>query len=231
MHNRPLRAFVFDAYGTLFDVHSIAAAAEALAPRQGALLSQIWRTKQLQYTWLQSLMIAPGQPRDDFSAITAKALDYAVSQLMVPLGKGDRQRLLDGYAKLVPFSDAQAALADLAPRPRWILSNGSLAMLEPLVRTSAIAPYIDGILSADAAGIYKPSPRVYQLAVDRLQLDPAEIAFVSSNGWDAAGAKAFGFTTFWINRNGEPVERHGPEPDFIVGSLANVLPIARMGAA
>jgi 2-haloacid dehalogenase len=228
MRNRPLRAFVFDAYGTLFDVHSITAIAEAIAPGQGAFLSQIWRTKQLQYTWLQSLMIAPAQPRDDFAAISAKALDYAVSQLMVALGDGDRRRLLDGYDRLAPFSDAHAALAELAPRPRWILSNGTLAMLEPLVRGSALAPHIDGILSADAAGIYKPSPAVYQLAVDRLQLDPREIAFVSSNGWDAAGAKAFGFTTFWINRNGEPVERHAPEPDFIVGSLANLLPIAQM---
>jgi 2-haloacid dehalogenase len=230
MHNHPLRAFVFDAYGTLFDVHSITAAAEAIAPGQGALLSQIWRTKQLQYTWLQSLMIAPAQPRDDFATITAKALDYAVSQLMVPLGGGDRSRLLDGYGHLAPFSDAHAALADLAPRPRWILSNGTLAMLEPLVRASVLAPHIDGMLSADAAGIYKPSPAVYQLAVDRLQLEPGEIAFVSSNGWDAAGAAAFGFTTFWINRNGEPVERHAPEPDFIVGSLANLLPIAQARA-
>jgi 2-haloacid dehalogenase len=230
MRNRPLRALVFDAYGTLFDVHSLVGIAEAIAPRQGALLSQIWRTKQLQYTWLQSLMLAPAQPRDDFATITAKALDYAVSQLMLPLADGDRQRLLGGYVSLAPFPDAHAALAELAPRPRWILSNGSLAMLEPLVRGSALAPHVDGILSADDAGIYKPSPRVYQLAVDRLQLDPAEIGFVSSNGWDAAGAAAFGFTTFWINRNGEPVERHAPEPDFIVGSLANVLPIVQAAA-
>ena len=221
-------AFVFDAYGTLFDVHSITAAAESIAPRQGALLSQIWRTKQLQYTWLQSLMIGSAQQRDDFATITAKALDYAVSQLTVRLGEGDRQRLLDGYGSLAPFPDALAALADLAPRPRWILSNGTLAMLEPLVSGSALAPHIDGILSADAAGIYKPSPKVYRLAVDRLQLEPAEIAFVSANGWDAAGAAAFGFTTFWINRNGEPVERHAREPDFIVGSLANLVPIAQM---
>ena len=228
MRKHSLRAFVFDAYGTLFDVHSITAAAESFAPSQGALLSQIWRTKQLQYTWLQSLMIGPRQPRDDFAVLTAKALDYAVSQLTIPLRDSARQALLDGYASLAPHSDAVAALADLAPRPRWILSNGSLAMLEPLVRGSVLAPHIEGILSADEAGIYKPSPKVYRLAVDRLQLEPAEIAFVSANGWDAAGAAAFGFTTFWINRNGEPVERHAPQPDFIVGSLANLPPIAQM---
>src|SRR5882672_9284133 len=206
---RPLRAFVFDAYGTLFDVHSIAQLAEAFAPGQGAVLSQIWRTKQLEYTWLQSLMISATQPRDDFAALTAHALDYAIAQLMVPLTVAERKALLDGYLHL-------------APLPRWILSNGTLAMLERLVRSSVLAADIDGVISADAAGIYKPSPRVYQLAVDRLRLEPADIAFVSANGWDAAGAKAFGFASFWINRSGYPVERHAPEPDFIVGSLANV---------
>ena len=231
MRNRPLRAFVFDAYGTLYDVHSIIALAEQIAPRQGALLSQIWRTKQLQYTWLQSLMRGSIDARDDFAALTAKALDYAVSQLTIMLGDTARQQLLDAYLNLAPFADAAPALADLAPRPRLILSNGSLAMLEPLVHESTLAPYIDGILSVDAAGIYKPAPDTYRLAVERLQLDASEIAFVSANGWDAAGAAAFGFRTFWINRNGEPVERHAREPDFIVGSLANVAPIARMYAA
>ncbi len=216
------RAFVFDAYGTLFDVHSVVTLAEELAPRQGAVLSQVWRTKQLEYTWLQSLMLSPARPRDDFATLTACALDYAVSQLMVPLSAADRQRLLDAYRELAPFPDAVDALAGLAPKPRWILSNGTRAMLDPLVQASALAPHIEGILSVDAAGIYKPSPRVYRLAVDRLQLAPEEIAFVSSNGWDAAGAKAFGFTTFWINRYGLPIERHAPEPDYVVGSLASI---------
>jgi 2-haloacid dehalogenase len=221
MINRTPRAFVFDAYGTLFDVHSVAALAEELAPGQGPILSQIWRGKQLQYTWLQSLMM-PAQARDDFEQVTAKALDYAVSQLTVPLREGDRARLVDAYRHLAPFSDALDALAALAPRPRWILSNGTLAMLEPLVRESPLAPHIDGILSVDAAGVYKPSPRVYQLAVDALHVAPEEIAFVSANGWDAGGAKAFGFITIWINRLGEPRERHAPEPDFIVGSLSHI---------
>jgi len=221
------RAFVFDAYGTLFDVHSVITLAEELAPHQGAILSQLWRTKQLEYTWLSSLMLSPGYRREDFSTLTARALDYAVSQLMVPLSAADRQRLLDAYRALSPFPDATDALAVLAPRPRFILSNGTLDMLEPLVRTSSLAPHIDGLLSVDAAGIYKPSPRVYQLAVDRLQLPPADIAFISSNGWDAAGAKAFGFTTFWINRYGLPVERHAPEPDYVVGSLAHVAALSQ----
>jgi 2-haloacid dehalogenase len=212
-------AFVFDAYGTLFDVHSIAALAEQVAPRQGGILSQLWRTKQLEYSWLQSLMQSPSQPREDFSALTAHALDYALSQLTIALDAADRARLLDGYRNLAPHSDAAAGLECLAPRPRWVLSNGTQAMLEPLIAGSALAVHIDGVLSVDAAGIYKPSPRVYQLAVDRLGLAPRNIGFVSSNGWDATGAKAFGFTTFWINRNGLPVERHGPPPDYVLGSL------------
>ena len=213
-------AFVFDAYGTLFDVHSIAALAEEVAPGQGGILSQLWRTKQLEYSWLQSLMLSPSLPREDFSALTAHALDYALSQLTIRLDAADRARLLDGYRDLAPYPDAAAALAALAPRPRWILSNGTRAMLDPLIAGSALASQLDGVLSVDAAGIYKPSPRVYQLAVDRLGLAPADIGFVSSNGWDATGAKAFGFTTFWINRLGLPVERHGPPPDYVLGSLS-----------
>jgi len=222
----PPRAFVFDAYGTLFDVHSIAMLAETLVPTQGGVLSRIWRTKQLEYTWLSSLMISPSRPREDFAAITAQALDYAVAQLMAPLDAAGRQQLLDAYRHLAPFPDAHDALAALAPRPRWILSNGTLAMLEPLVRDSPLAAHIDGILSVDDAGIYKPSPRVYQLAVDRLRLAPADIAFVSSNGWDAAGAAAFGFRSVWINRQGEPVERHAPAPELIFGSLSHVTALA-----
>jgi 2-haloacid dehalogenase len=221
----PPAAFVFDAYGTLFDVHSLVALAETLAPRQGATLSRLWRTKQLEYTWLQSLMVTPSQPRDDFAAITAKALDYAIAALALPLDHDARSRLLDAYLHLAPFPGTGEALAALAPRPRWILSNGTLAMLEPLVRASGLAAVLDGILSVDAAGIYKPSPRVYALATARLGLLPAQIAFVSSNGWDAVGAKAFGFITFWINRDSAPVERHGPAPDYILGSLAEILAI------
>jgi 2-haloacid dehalogenase len=222
----PPRAFVFDAYGTLFDVHSIAMLAETLVPTQGGALSRIWRTKQLEYTWLSSLMISPSQPREDFAAITAHALEYAVAQLMAPIDAAGRQQLLDAYRHLAPFPDAHDALAALAPRPRWILSNGTLAMLEPLVRDSPLAPHIDGILSVDDAGIYKPSPRVYQLAVDRLRLAPGDIAFVSSNGWDAAGAAAFGFRSVWINRLGEPVARKAPAPVLIFGSISHVPALA-----
>jgi 2-haloacid dehalogenase len=200
------RAFVFDAYGTLFDVHSVVTLAEELAPRQGGVLSQLWRTKQLDYTWLSSLMREPGERLADFAELTALALDYALSQLMIPLAPDARRRLIDAYETLSPFPEAA----------------GTLGMLRPLVEHSTLATHIDAILSVDAAGIYKPAPAVYQLAVEHLRLARHEIGFVSSNGWDAAGAKAFGFTTFWINRHGLPVERHAPEPDYVVGSLANI---------
>jgi len=225
--SRDVDALVFDAYGTLFDVHSVTALAETLAPGRGTALSQLWRTKQLEYTWLTSLMISPAVPRADFAAVTAQALDFALAALGIELGSGERSRLQGAYLTLAPFPDVAAALEQLAPRPRWILSNGTLAMLEPLVRHTGLDAHLDGVLSVDAAGIYKPSPRVYQLALDRLGVPPARIGFVSSNGWDAIGAKAFGFTTFWINRTGAPVDRHGPAPDRIIATLADLPPLLR----
>ena len=213
-------ALVFDAYGTLFDVHAVVARAEELLPGHGAMLSRLWRTKQLEYTWLQSLM-GPSA-REDFEAVTAHALDYALAELGLPLGAGARRDLCDAYLTLTPFPDVHAALEALAPRPRWILSNGTLAMLAPLVRHCGLDRHLDGVLSVEAAGIYKPSPRVYQLAQDRLGVPALRIGFVSSNGWDAIGAKAFGFTSFWINRAGAPVDRHGPPPDRIIATLADL---------
>ena len=220
-------AVVFDAYGTLFDVHSVTGLAEELAPGRGTALSQLWRTKQLEYTWLGSLMSRPALPRSDFATVTEQALDFALSALAIDLDAAARARLSTAYLGLAPYPDAVATLSSLAPRPRWILSNGTLAMLEPLVRQSGLAPFVDGVLSVDAAGIYKPSPRVYQLAVDRLRLPPRRIGFVSSNCWDAVGAKAFGFTTFWINRAAAPVDRHGPAPDRIIGALGELPSLLR----
>ncbi len=207
------------------------ALAEELAPRQGAVLSQLWRTKQLEYTWLSSLMLRPAYRREDFSTLTAHALDYAVSQLMVPLAAADRQRLLDAYRRAAPFPDATDALAALAPRPRLILSNGTLDMLEPLVsdivaraahrrpavgrRGRHLQAFARACTSWPSTGCSSRRPTS---------------RFVSSNGWDAAGAKAFGFTTFWINRYGLPVERHAPEPDYVVGSLAHVATLAVMAS-
>ena len=215
-------ALVFDAYGTLFDVQSVAALAERMFSGRGNELAKAWRAKQLEYTWLQSLMLSPTQRRDDFAAVTAHALDHALDALGLALQPAMRHRLLDAYLDLSPFPDAAPALAELAPLPRIVLSNGTRAMLEPLAAATGLALHLDAILSVDAAGIYKPSPRVYQLAVDHLKLLAVRIGFVSSNGWDAVGAKAFGFTVFWVNRGGAALERHGPRPDATITSLAEL---------
>lgn len=211
-------AFVFDAYGTLFDPASVAVRAEALLPGHGADIARLWRTKQLEYTWLGSLMEARG----DFAHVTEQALDYTLAALALSLDAAARRSLLDAWLALTPYPEAERALARLAPRPRWILSNGTLGMLTPLVRASGLAPHLAGILSVDEVDIYKPSPRVYKLACDRLGLAAARIGFVSSNGFDATGAKRFGFRVWWVNRAQLPVERHGPPPDHIVGSLAQI---------
>ena len=218
-------ALVFDAYGTLFDVQSVTATVERLFPGRGAQLSQLWRAKQLEYTWLQSLMQSPMQRREDFAAVTAHALDYAAEALGLSLAGAARHRVLDAYLDLSAYADAAPTLARLGPRPRLILSNGTRAMLEPLAAATGVGRHLDVILSVDAAGIYKPSPRVYQLALDHLKLLPNRIGFVSANAWDAIGAKAFGFTSFWINRNRAPLDRHGPKPDAVLNSLSELPPL------
>jgi 2-haloacid dehalogenase len=220
-------AFVFDAYGTLFDVEALTARAEALAPRQGADLVHLWRSTQLEYTWQCALMASPSFRRADFLALTHAALDYAIAALIAPVDAAGRQSLVDAYLTLPPYPDALPTLRALAPRPRAILSNGTRAMLAPLVAGAQMDDLIEAVLSVDDADTYKPAPAAYRLAVEHLRADPADIAFVTANAWDAAGAKAFGFCTFWINRLALPVERHAPAPDYSVGSLADVARIAQ----
>ena len=211
-------ALVFDAYGTLFDVHSVTATAESIWPGKGAALSRQWRTKQLEYTWLRSLM---GR-YEDFARVTADALDYACAALNLPLEAARRARLLEAYLHLATFPEVAAALGRLRGIRLAILSNGSPAMLEPLVVNAGLHGLITDVLSVDAVGIFKPDPRVYRIAVDRLGVPAKAIGFVSSNCWDAIGAKAFGFRTFWVDRSGAPVDRMGLEPDHVLASLADL---------
>ena len=220
-----ISAVVFDAYGTLFDTQSVAARANELVPGHGADLARAWRAKQLEYTWLASLMAGPGYARPDFRAITAMALEHAVAALVLPLDEAGRDALAGEYLRLSPYPDAREVLAALAPRPRWILSNGTRAMLDPLVASAGLGDVLEGVISVDDADVYKPSPRVYALAVERLGVAPGRIAFVSANGWDAAGAQAFGFTSIWINRAEAPFERHAPPPAHTVGALGEVAAI------
>jgi 2-haloacid dehalogenase len=208
-------AFVFDAYGTLYDVHSVIALCERLFPGKGAALSQAWRAKQLEYTWQRSLMkrYAP------FSQITREALEYSCEFLKLPLGKNQIQELMRQYLDLATFPDVPGALGKLKGKKTAILTNGSPDMIEPLVRSSNLR--FDAVLSVDELKVYKPAPEVYQMAVDKLQ--EKEIGFVSSNCWDALGAKSFGFRVYWINRTGAPVDRLGFRPDKIGATLNEVL--------
>ena len=209
-------ALVFDAYGTLFDVHAVARRCEEYWPGKGAALSQRWRAKQLEYTWQRSLMrrYAP------FSQVTQEALEHSCGGLGLALDKGRSDALMQEYLSLALYPDVAKALAGFRMK-KAILSNGSPDMLDPLVKHSGLK--FDAVLSVDEVKIFKPAPEVYQLAVDRLGVAKENIGFVSSNCWDALGAKSFGFRVWWINRLKAPVDRLGFQPDAIVGSLDEVL--------
>ena len=218
----PLRALVFDAYGTLFNVHSVVATCDAMFPGKGAALSQLWRTKQLEYSWLRSLM---GR-FVDFNQVTREALQVACESMNLTYSEDLLATLNAAYRTLALFDDAQSTLEQLRRQQPGIkcaiLSNGARDMLNAVVSHNKLDTMLDAVLSVDEVGIFKPDPRVYQLACDRLRLDRHEIGFVSSNGWDAAGAKTFGFTTFWINRMDAPIEALGVKPDRMLASLSEL---------
>lgn len=214
-----IQLLAFDAYGTLFDVHSVTALAEGLFPGEGAALSQLWRTKQLEYTWLQALM----RRRDDFAGVTRAALEYAAEARRLTLTSQARSALLDQYLKLEPFPEVREALAALGGVRKIILSNGTSAMLEPLVRHTGLESFFEAIVTVDEVGTYKPSPEVYARVEARTGVTASRSALVSSNCWDAIGAQNAGFRTIWVNRAGAPVDRHAPPPERIVRSLAEVV--------
>jgi 2-haloacid dehalogenase len=212
------RAFVFDAYGTLFDVHSVVLRAGAGIAGDGDALSRLWRQKQLEFTWLRALM----QRYEDFALVTEAALRTALAQLRIQAGEAQVRQLLDAYLAPALFPDAKAALDALSDFPRAILSNGTPAMLDAAVRAAGVETQFSHIISVDRVKTYKPSPEVYQLGVDALRLPAGEILFISSNAWDAAGAKAFGYRVCWCNRGGVEMDRLGFEPDFVAPSLAEM---------
>ncbi len=209
-------ACVFDAYGTLFDVHSAAERCRDALGAKADGLSATWRAKQLQYTWLRSLM----REHVDFRRVTADALDYA----MASEGLSDpelRDRLMDLYMELDAYPEVPEVLSRLkaAGLGTAILSNGSPDMLAAAVGSAGVAGHLDHVLSIEEVGIYKPDPRVYQLAVDRLTMPAARICFMSSNGWDMHGAAAFGFQAVWVNRYGQPDEKLPGAPRATLTSL------------
>jgi 2-haloacid dehalogenase len=210
----PIRGYVFDAYGTLFDVHSVVEAGREITS-DPATLSATWRQKQLEYSWLRALMGTYA----DFWAVTEAALRYAIRRLGLTATDAQVRRLMDAYLSLACFPDVKPALGRLAGRPRAVLSNGAPAMLAAAVAAGGLSTFLEHVISVDRVRTYKPSPRVYALGPEMLGVAARELLFVSSNGWDVAGAKAFGYQVAWCNRSKVPEEELGVRADLIVDSL------------
>jgi 2-haloacid dehalogenase len=196
-----IKALVFDAYGTLYDVHSVYAKTEELCPGKGDLITQIWRLKQLEYTWLQTSL----QDYRDFTFLTHASLEFALRAAGVEPAETITKQLFDKYLDLDPYPEAKNALAKLRSLGRHklaILSNGSTAMLSVLIKNSGLDAHLDATISVDGARKFKPHPDCYALVEKTLGLTRDEVMFVSSNGFDVAGAKKFGFKVAWIRRGG-----------------------------
>ena len=193
-----MSTFVFDAYGTLYDVHSVAAATEEVFPERGEIVTQVWRLKQLEYTWLRSLM----ERYEDFWTVTRESLVYTLDTLGLEASKEDFDTILDSYLHLAPYPDTRDALERLreAGHRLAILSNGSQRMLDELVGNTGLEALLDAVISVDPGGVFKPSPTAYSLVRERLGAEPADVVFVSSNPFDACGAKHHGFRVAWIER-------------------------------
>jgi 2-haloacid dehalogenase len=211
-----IRGYVFDAYGTLFDVHSVVEAGRAVTTDPAAL-SLLWRQKQLEYTWLRSLM---GR-YEDFWAVTESALRHAVRRLGVTASEAQLAALMDAYLRLACFPDVGDALARVGA-PRAILSNGAPTMLDAAVRSSGLRPLLEHVISVDRVKTYKPAPAVYALGPEILGIPAADLLFVSSNAWDAAGAKSFGYRVAWCNRLGAPEEELGVRADYVIRTLTDL---------
>ncbi|MDP1733215.1 MAG: haloacid dehalogenase type II [Sulfuritalea sp.] len=212
-------ACVFDAYGTLFDFNSAASAARDELGNDWQRLSDLWRLKQLQYTWLRGL----AQQHADFWNVTGDALDFALATLQIER-PGLRDRLMNLYLQLNTYSEVPAMLRELKRRgiKLAILSNGTPAMLAAVVAHSGLEGVFDGVFSVEEVGVYKPHPSVYALAAERLKTAPSRICFLSSNGWDAYSAKAFGFQVIWCNRFGQAPERIPATPDGEIVDLSEL---------
>ncbi|QIG95048.1 MULTISPECIES: haloacid dehalogenase type II [unclassified Bradyrhizobium] len=191
-----IKAIVFDAYGTLYDVQSVADVTEDAFPGYGDIITQIWRLKQLEYSWLRSLM----RRYQDFAAVTRDSLTYTLRCLGLQYDAATFARIIDKYQHLALYPDAVAALEAMKDKKLAILSNGSPDMLNALVRNSGLDRLLDATISVDCHKVFKPAPEAYTLIEEVLKVPPAEVLFISSNPWDACGAKAFGLTVAWIER-------------------------------
>src|SRR5262244_1135209 len=225
---KKIRGLAFDAYGTLYDVHSVIELAEQLFPGQGTALSNTWRLKQLQYTWQRSLM----DRYADFWKVTEDGLVFATNSLNLKLEPSKRKQLMDAYLSLKTFPDVPPGLKELstAGYKLAILSNGSPRMLQEVTKNAGIDQSFAHVISVDEIKIYKPSPRVYQLASKELAAAPEATGFVSSNSWDVAGASSFGLITFWTNRGNQPAEELGFPGQKMVSKLTDILPLLKAAA-
>jgi 2-haloacid dehalogenase len=213
-----IKALAFDAYGTIFDVHSVITLCDQLFPSRGQALSQQWRIKQLEYTWLRSLMGA----YVDFWQVTQSGLVFACKALGLELTADKCDQLMNAYLHLTPYPDVAPGLGRFAHLPLAILSNGAPRMLHDVVANANMSPHFQYLLSVDAVKIYKPHGTVYELAPRAFGVNVSEIGFVSSNSWDVIGATHFGFRTFWINRGKQPLDELGFHPYRIVSNLGEV---------
>jgi len=220
---------VFDAYGTLFDVGAAARIAagekgrDALAAKASEL-AEHWRQKQLQYTWLRAIT----DQHIDFWSVTQDGLDWALEKTGLSDDMELRERLLALYWELRAYKEVPFVLAHLkaAGLRTAILSNGAPEMLEGAVSSAGITTYLDATLSVEDVGVFKPDSKVYQMVLDRFECSKDEVLFVSSNGWDVAGASKFGFQTVWVNRTGEPMDRLFAEPQHILSDLSEIPTLA-----
>ena len=211
------QAIIFDAYGTLFDVNSVIDAGRAVTADPHAL-SMLWRQKQLEYTWLRALM---GR-YEDFWTVTEEALRFTLIRLGIAADENKIRRLMEAYLSLSTFPEVHDALGAMPNIPLGILSNGTPKMLDAALRSSGIESRFAHVLSVDAVRTYKPSPAVYEMGTRAFDLAAEDILFVSSNGWDVAGAMAFGYSTCWCNRTGVPMENLGMMPDIEVAHLVTI---------
>ncbi|MDR5787579.1 MULTISPECIES: haloacid dehalogenase type II [unclassified Caballeronia] len=229
------RAVIFDAYGTLFDVHSVVAAAEQLFPGHGDALSKLWRRKQIEYTQLRTLADPSGAHYEPFWTVTIDALRHAAARLNLAdaLTSAAEKRLMDEYACLSAFPDtlpALRALRDGLAIPLAILSNGNPPMLDIAVKSAGMSGLFDYVLSVDAARAYQPAPAAYALGTRAFDASARDIVFASSNGWNVAGATWFGYTTFWINRAALPPEELGVAPHGSGRGMADLIAFIEGGA-
>lgn len=211
------QAYIFDAYGTLFDVDSVMRRGAAGIRGDLQALSQLWRRKQLEYTWQRALM----ERYEDFWIITEAALKSAIGQLSIQATAEQIESLMQSYLALDAFEDVKPALESLKGLPAAILSNGTPAMLDSLIRHNGLQSFFAEVISVDRLRTYKPSPHVYALGPEVLKLPAQEILFVSSNQWDAAGAKSFGYQVCWCNRSGAAKEDLGFPPDRMIRRLSS----------